>query len=62
MGPMKDLEVMEIDGFMPNFSDASYAEQFAARMQDRVQFVQSRDTFKAGFDKLPADALEAISA
>ena len=29
-------------------------------MQDRIEFVQSRETEKAGLDKLPADALEAL--
>ena len=29
-------------------------------MQDRIEFVKSRETEKAGLDKLPADALEAL--
>jgi phosphoenolpyruvate carboxykinase (ATP) len=29
-------------------------------MNDRVKFVESRNEFKGGYDKLPEDALEAI--
>ncbi len=31
-------------------------------MNDRINFVKSRETEKAGIDKLPADALEALEA
>ncbi|MBQ2872240.1 phosphoenolpyruvate carboxykinase (ATP) [bacterium] len=55
-----DIEIMDIEGFDASFKNAEYAEQFVARMQDRINFVQSRETEKAGLDKLPADALEAL--
>ena len=55
-----DIEIMDIEGFDASFSNKEYAEQFAARMQDRINFVKSRETEKAGIDKLPADALEAL--
>ena len=29
-------------------------------MQDRINFVKSRETEKAGIDKLPQDALDAL--
>ena len=32
----------------------------ASKMQNRIEFVKSRETEKAGIDKLPADALEAL--
>lgn len=59
-GPFSDIEIMEIEGFVPDFSDADYVEQLQKRMQERVDFVASRETAKGGFDKLPADALEAL--
>ena len=31
-------------------------------MNDRISFVKSRDTEKAGIDKLPEDALAALEA
>ncbi len=55
-----DIQIMDIEGFDASFSNREYAEQFKARMQDRINFVQSRETEKAGIDKLPADALEAL--
>ena len=57
-----DIEIMDIEGFDASFSNKEYAEQFVARMNDRIGFVQSRETEKAGIDKLPADALEALQA
>ena len=59
-GPFSDIQIMEVEGFIPDFSDKNYVEQLQKRMQDRVDFVASRDTAKGGFDKLPLDALEAL--
>ena len=55
-----DIEIMDIEGFDASFKNKEYAQQFKARMQDRIDFIQSRETEKAGIDKLPADALEAL--
>lgn len=55
-----DLEIMEIEGYVPDFNDSEYKNQFEDRMKDRVEFIKSRETAKGGFDKLPAEALEAI--
>ena len=59
-GPFSDIEILPWEGFVPNLQDKEYVAQLQARMQDRANFVSSRETFKGGFDKLPADALEAI--
>ena len=59
-GPISDIEVLEWDGFIPDFDDPEYVETLKARMQDRVTFVKERSKKKGGFDKLPADALEAL--
>lgn len=59
-GNFSDIEIMNIEGFVPNMSDADYANQLKERMKDRVAFVESRETEKGGFDKLPAEALEAL--
>jgi len=55
-----DIEIMDVEGFNASFSNQEYAQQFVARMNDRINFVKSRETEKAGIDKLPADALEAL--
>lgn len=59
-GPFSDIEIMNWEGFVPNLSDKDYVEQLKARMQDRLNFVKSREEAKGGFDKLPDDAVEAI--
>ncbi len=59
-GNLTDIEIMDVDGFDASFDNKEFAEQFKARMQDRIAFVKSRETEKNGIDKLPADALEAL--
>lgn len=59
-GNFSDIEIMHIEGFDANLSDSKYVDEFKKRMQDRIHFVKSRDIEKAGLDKLPSDALEAL--
>lgn len=59
-GPFSDIEIMPVEGFVPDLKDPEYVKQLVARMEDRVRFVESRKTEKGGFDELPEDALEAI--
>lgn len=59
-GNFSDIEIMPIEGFEADLNNREYAEEFKKRMQDRINFIQSRETEKAGLDKLPADALEAL--
>jgi len=56
-----DIEIMTIEGFEASFDNVEYAEQFKNRMQDRIEFVKSREFEKSGLDKLPSDALEALN-
>lgn len=51
-----DIQIMHIDGFDTSFNNKEYKEQFIKRMQDRINFIASRETEKAGLDKLPNDA------
>ena len=59
-GPFEDIEIFEWEGFVPDLNDSEYKAQLTARMKDRVKFVESRNEFKGGYDKLPEDALKAI--
>lgn len=59
-GNLDDIQIMDIEGFDASFDNKEFAEQFKARMQDRIAFVKSRETEKNGIDKLPADALKAL--
>jgi len=55
-----DIEIMRVDGFDASFRKEVYKDEFIKRMQDRIDFIKSRETQKAGLDKLPNDALEAL--
>ena len=57
-----DIQIMDIEGFDTSFQNKDYLRQFIARMNDRIAFVKAREVFKAGVDKLPSDALEALEA
>lgn len=59
-GRFSDIEIMDWEGFVPDMEDAVYLSQLKARMSDRVEFVKSLDSKKAGYDKLPAEAAEAL--
>ena len=59
-GPFSDIEIFDWEGFVPDMNDANYVEQLKARMNDRVNEIKAFETKKDGYDKLPADALEAI--
>ena len=58
--PFENLMIMDVAGFVPDMGDDNYLELLKRRMQDRCDFVMSRDTAKGGFDKLPDDAKQAI--
>lgn len=59
-GPFEEIDIFEWEGFLPDLNDKSYRDQLSARMNDRIKFVQDRDTAKGGYDKLPEDALAAL--
>lgn len=60
LGNLSTLEYLDVPGFEPDFDDEEYKKQFVARMKDRVEFIESRDEFKDGYDKLPDEALQAM--
>ena len=59
-GPFSDIEIMEWDGFVPDLTDKAYVAQMQARMQDRLNYVESLKEAEGGFNALPDDAAEAI--
>jgi phosphoenolpyruvate carboxykinase (ATP) len=59
-GPFSDIEILEWEGFIPDMEDKEYRTQLKARMNDRVEYVKSLETLKGGYNRLPADALEAL--
>lgn len=59
-GKIEGMSYLPIDGFIPDFSDAEYAKQVAARMNDRVAFIEKCETDKDGYNKLPDEAKNAM--
>ncbi len=59
-GPFEDIEIFEQEGYIPDLNDGEYLKALKARMNDRLEFISSRETFKDGYDKLPEDAIQAI--
>ena len=59
-GPFSDIEIFEWEGFVPDMNDKDYIAKLKARMKDRLDFIESKNTLKGGYDKLPEDAYEAI--
>lgn len=55
-----NLEIMKLEGFDANFDNFEYKEEFRRRIFDRINFIKLREVEKAGLDKLPEDALEAV--
>lgn len=59
-GPFEDIEIMDWEGFTPDFNDADYKAQLKNSMQTRVNAVEGFANNKGGYDKLPDEALEAL--
>ncbi|MFA9398903.1 MAG: phosphoenolpyruvate carboxykinase (ATP) [Clostridiaceae bacterium] len=59
-GKFSDMEILEIEGFVPDMKDEAYVQQLTERMKDRIRFIEERNAEPSGFNKLPEDALEAL--
>ncbi len=64
-GDFEDIEIMndwsgKTGDFTPDMNDAAYIEALAAAMQTRVDAVEGFAKKNEGYDKLPAEALEAL--
>nr|WP_259459443.1 hypothetical protein [Mesotoga sp. HF07.pep.5.2.highcov] len=60
--PFEELEIMFIEGFLPDLSDESYKKLLRERLVDRYNFLRSREVERGGFDRLPQEAVESISS
>ena len=55
-----NIEIMDIEGFEASFRDKEYKNKFIARINDRIEFVKSREYAFDGRDRLPAEALKQL--
>ncbi|NLG36926.1 MAG: phosphoenolpyruvate carboxykinase (ATP) [Clostridiales bacterium] len=58
---LEGIELLAIEGFKPDFTDAEYKRQFIARLKDRVGFISAKAVERGGYDKLPDEALAAMN-
>ncbi|OAA22107.1 phosphoenolpyruvate carboxykinase (ATP) [Kosmotoga sp. DU53] len=59
-GKFSDFEILEVEGFIPDFSDKDYKDLLEKRIKDRINFVISKESERGGFDKLPPEVLESL--
>ncbi len=60
-GNFSDLEIIEIDGFVPDMNDPEYLKKLTARLKDRLEFLTSLKLEKGGRDHLDDDALNVMN-
>lgn len=54
------IDIMDIEGFIPNMEDKEYINNFINSMKRRLEFIKSREIERGGFDKLPSECSESI--
>ena len=59
-GGLEGLKTMDVEGFVPDFTDEEYRNLVIKQMEGRIEYVLSLEEFKGGRDRLPDDALEAL--
>jgi phosphoenolpyruvate carboxykinase (ATP) len=55
------IEIMEIEGFIPNMEDVDYLRQLRDRISDRAKFIESKKLIPGSLDRLPQEALYSIN-
>ncbi len=60
-GNFTGMQILDLPDFKIDLNDRHYREQLLARFKDRLNFVKSRETELGGLDKLPGDALKALT-
>ena len=51
------FKIFSKDGFVPEMSDKAYRKSLKDRMQDRINFIESRHQETSGFDVLPGECI-----
>lgn len=55
-----DLEIMKVEGFIPDMTDSCYLEMLQKSIKERIQFLYSRKALNDGRDVLPVESLDAL--
>lgn len=59
-GKMKDIKTMDVEGFIPDFSNKEYTDLVIKSMNNRINYLNSLHDFKGGRDQLPEEAKAQI--
>jgi phosphoenolpyruvate carboxykinase (ATP) len=59
-GKMSDVKTIDIEGFVPDFTDPAYVELLVKSMNNRINYLDSLLDFKGGRDHLPEEAKAAV--
>ncbi len=59
-GEMTDIKTMNIEGFIPDFSEKEYVDLLLRGMNNRIDFLNSLYDLKGGRDCLPEEAKAAV--
>ncbi len=54
-GKMDGIEIMEVEGFIPDLSDEDYKGQFISRLKDRIEFIEKCKVDRGGRNALPEE-------
>ena len=57
---MSAIKTMDVEGFIPDFSDEEYVDLLINSMQNRINYLNSLLEFKGGRDRLPKEAKAAV--
>lgn len=60
-GPFSSMRMLEVEGYIPDFTSQKYVDNLKARMTDRLNFVFDKDVEDGGYDRLPTQAKEALA-
>lgn len=59
-GKMSGIKTMDIDGFVPDFTDIEYTALLERSMNNRIHYLESLRDFKGGRDHLPEETIAVI--
>lgn len=59
-GKMSDIKTIDVEGFVPDFSDPEYVDLLVNSMNNRINYLNSLIDFKGGRDHLPEEARMAV--
>lgn len=59
-GKMSAMKTIDIEGYVPDFSNPEYVDLLAKSMKNRINYLNSLLDFKGGRDHLPEEAKAAI--